>query len=135
MTTHPTPDQINDRLAREVMGWEPRYYLGDTLEDGDSKDKWVDVDESRKPPEKTVALMNDWNPWEDLNQAVRCLEELKRRNKIDHTELTYTNNIIGSLWTTKIYLNNPKKIFNCLSYESLSQAICLSIWRVLEERK
>ena len=65
-----TNEQLNEALAIEVMGW---------VRDGDKY--WSEMADGKAPRLWSfVGLCGEWNPAEDLNQAVECAGELYKMN-------------------------------------------------------
>ena len=106
-----TFNQINERLAREVMGLKlilpHKQYCTDT-----------DSGIVRK------YFYHEWNPYTNISQAFMCVDKMRERGYV----LTYDNTS-----THTACFETPDENHIGATADTPSQAICLAIIKVLDQ--
>jgi len=115
-----------DRMTAEMMGWHDGYGLLNTH-------GWFWLNEY----DVGIMPMDDWHPWNDLNQVWQVVDKLYLSGYITQLEHEYCINDSpkktgGIIWY-HAYIERNNKWWEAVS-ESPARAICLAALQVGEEK-
>lgn len=121
--------EINRRMAEEVMGWK-RPEMGNEEQRNTG---WV----TDLPVKENVIAESEWNPTEDLNQAMMGMEKLIARG-CDDVELIYgSERVADGKWSAGFwYPGMDQKYSPRIGFvfdKSLPVAICLACLEAVEK--